>query len=158
MPKTASDPRNGMFGMLQYLRDIAQRCLEGRPLDRTAAMWLGRLLNDFLSRGSRALEEAVGMVQGHGGIPWWMEYAIRHRDAALRELARRFLGDLCVSAQARSIHAMAVRYAATAWLTDRTLADLPSRYAGTPNEWLWRAFHSGARMPIGERQLRSVLL
>jgi hypothetical protein len=34
---------------------------------------------------------------------------------------------------------------------------MPERYAGTQNEYLWRAFKSGAAMPISERQLRNIL-
>ena len=147
-----------MLGAIQYLGEIAQRCLKGQPLDEETARWLGRLLDDFLARGSRAFEEAQGLVQGRGGVPWWLEFAIRRRDAALRELARRFLGDLHLSAQAKSIRTLAIRYAASTWHTDKDLHEVPAPYIGTPQEWLWYAFHSGARMPTGERQLRSVLL
>ena len=34
---------------------------------------------------------------------------------------------------------------------------MPPDYADTQKECLWRAFKSGAPMPIGERQLRNVL-
>jgi hypothetical protein len=34
---------------------------------------------------------------------------------------------------------------------------MPETYEGTPLEFLWRAFKSGAPMPIGERQLRRIL-
>ncbi len=34
---------------------------------------------------------------------------------------------------------------------------MPPRYSDTQNEYLWRAFKSGAAMPISERQLRSIL-
>jgi hypothetical protein len=34
---------------------------------------------------------------------------------------------------------------------------MPGRYRGTAKESLWRAFKSGAPMPLGERRLRSIL-
>jgi hypothetical protein len=34
---------------------------------------------------------------------------------------------------------------------------MPEHYAGTPKELLWRAFSSGATMPIGERQIRNIV-
>jgi len=52
---------------------------------------------------------------------------------------------------------LAVRYAGSTWRFDRDRQSLPAGYAGGVHEWLWRAFSSGAPMPIGERQLRHVL-
>jgi hypothetical protein len=34
---------------------------------------------------------------------------------------------------------------------------MPPAYAGTPKEFLWQAFQSGAPMPLGERQLRNIV-
>jgi hypothetical protein len=34
---------------------------------------------------------------------------------------------------------------------------MPVDYAGTAHEQLWLAFKSGAAMPLGERQLRTIL-
>ncbi len=51
----------------------------------------------------------------------------------------------------------AVRYAASAWRFDRERDAMPERYKGTQTECLWRAFKSGATMPIGVRQLRNIL-
>jgi hypothetical protein len=62
-----------------------------------------------------------------------------------------------VSAQAQRIWSRSIRYAASAWIRDRNRAEMPAQYGGTPHEWLWRAFGSGAAMPIGERQLRHIL-
>ena len=147
-----------LFSSMKYLCDIVERCRQGLPLDEEAQKWLAGLLDDFLTRGFAAFEEALGIVQGRGGVPWWLELAIRRRDAALRELAHRFFGDLNLSAQAKSVYTLAIRYAASTWNADKSLNEVPRHYLGTPHEWLWHAFHSGARMPIGERQLRSVLL
>lgn len=44
-----------------------------------------------------------------------------------------------------------------AWPMDRMLDRMPERYAGTPKEQLWRAFRSGAKMPVSERRLRTLL-
>jgi hypothetical protein len=34
---------------------------------------------------------------------------------------------------------------------------MPARYTGTKYAYLWRAFRSGAPMPLGMRQLQNVL-
>jgi hypothetical protein len=34
---------------------------------------------------------------------------------------------------------------------------VPDAYAGTPREYLWRAFSSGAAMPLSERQVRNIV-
>jgi hypothetical protein len=34
---------------------------------------------------------------------------------------------------------------------------MPPDYVGRENECLWRAFKSGAPMPIGERRMRHIL-
>ncbi len=65
-------------------------------------------------------------------------------------------GDLSPCAKAREIQTIANRYAASAWRHDRNHDEMPERYAGTPHGLLWRAFKSGAIMPIGERQLRNI--
>lgn len=145
------------MGTVHQLHEIVRCCLAGQPLDNGLARWLGGLLDDFLKRRVQTLEAAIGLTQGRGGIPWWLELAIRQRDSALRELAGRFLGDVSTHAQAKTIRILALRYAGTSWRADKTLRKVPQRYVGTPQEWLWQAFHSGARMPISERQLRSVL-
>jgi hypothetical protein len=90
-------------------------------------------------------------------VPWWLEEAIRRRDAALRELATGHFADLSVAARARQIHSISVRYGAAAWRHDRGRDARPERYRGTPAEFLWRAFKSGAPMPVCERQLRNIL-
>lgn len=139
------------------LNEIAQQCLTGQPIEPGSARWLGGLLDDLLAHRVDSFEDAIGLAQDRGGVPWWLELAIRKRDSALRELAARFFGSATLQVQARRVHMMAIRYAGTSWQADKSLHAVPQRYIGTPNEWLWQAFHSGARMPIGERQLRSIL-
>jgi hypothetical protein len=146
-----------MLSTVHLLHEIAQRCLTGQPLEPGSARWLGGLLDDFLAHRIDSLEDAMGLAGDRGGVPWWLELAIRERDAALRELAVRFLGKATVRVQARRVRMLAMRYAEASWQADKSLDAVPQRYIGTPNEWLWRAFHSGARMPIGDRQLRSIL-
>jgi hypothetical protein len=146
-----------VLSTIHLLHEIAQRCLTGQPLEPGSARWLGVLLDDFLAHRVGSLEDAIGLAQDRGGVPWWLELAIRKRDAALRELAVRFLGKATAQVQARRVRMLAIRYAEVSWQADKSLHAVPERYVGTPNEWLWRAFHAGARMPIGERQLRSIL-
>jgi hypothetical protein len=142
---------------IEQLRDISQRCRNREPLSAEQLSWLGQVLSDFLSQRCHSVDEAFGLRFARGGVPWWREEAMRKRDAALRELARRHFADLSVAAQASRIRTLAVRYAASAWLLDKGNGGMPESYVGTAKEWLWRAFASGAPMPIGERQLRHVL-
>jgi hypothetical protein len=147
-----------MLSSIHNLREITRRCLAGEQLDDELSCWLGASLLEFLERRSPTVDKAFGLEFPRGGIPWWMEEAIRKRDAALRKLAERYLADRCLSARSRQVRILSCRYEASAWRQDRDRRDMPRRYVGTPNEYLWRAFKSGAAMPLGERQLRSILM
>jgi hypothetical protein len=118
---------------------------------------LGNSLQAYLERRSGSLEDAFGLRFPQGGVPWWREEAIRERDRAIRALAGNYFCDLSTYAKAKAIRTMANRYAATAWIRDRSLQAMPERYRGTAKVYLWRAFRSGAPMPLGLRQLQSVL-
>ena len=143
-----------MHATIEQLRCICRRCLD----DSDAQLrWLGRALHDFLTQRCRTVDEALGLRFPRGGIPWWREEATRQRDAALRELAARYCTDQPIAAQARRLCALSLRYAASAWRFDEGREAMPCHYAGTVHEWLWKAFASGAPMPIRERQLRNIL-
>lgn len=146
-----------LFATIGTLREIAHRCLANEPLDRYLQLWLGSALQGYLSHQYRTIEQALNLRFPKGGIPWWREEAIRIRNASLQNLASQFLWDCNLCQQARQILTMSTRYAASAWRIDRDGSEMPTRYAGTPKEYLWSAFKSGAPMPIGERQLRNVL-
>ena len=141
---------------IDNLREISRRCLEGEPLTEDLSGWLGQSLVKFLSHHCRSIDDALGLKFPQGGVPWWREEAIRIRDAALRQLAEQYHAGLSVSAQAQEIVTQAIRYAASTWRFDRDRDEMPSHYSETPYEYLWRAFKSGAAMPIGERQLRNI--
>ena len=142
---------------MHELREIAEHCLRGEPLGQAAGRWLGTALVAFLEHRARSLEEAMGLLTERGGISWWVAAANGARDDALRGLADRFWPAESVAAKARRIHALAVRYAASAWRHDKDTPMPPAHYVDTPHILLWRAFKSGARMPLGERQLRNIL-
>jgi len=146
-----------MWTTIENLREISRCCHEGRPLDEDLSRWLATSLERFLAHECRSVDDALGLHFPRGGVPWWLEEAMRRRDAALRELAHRFYPGRSVSARARAIHDRANNYAGTAWRYDALHAEMPHYYAGTPKEPLWRAFKSGAPMPLGERQLRTIL-
>ena len=146
-----------MLTEIRNLREIARRCLAGEALDEDLSNWFGTSLQEFLERRASTLNDAFGLRGPQGGVPWWMEDAIRLRDAALRELAERFHHTRSVSAQAQEIRRRALRYAASAWRFDCERAVMPPRYRGTQKECLWRAFKAGAAMPLSERQLRNIL-
>ncbi len=142
---------------IDNLHDDARRCSAGEPLPASLATWLGKSLDEFLSHKRRSIEDALGLVWSRGGVPWWLDEAMRKRDAALRELAQRFYCGQAVSRQAAAIYRAALRYAGSRWHSDCAAEQLPPEHSGTPYEWLWRAFKSGAAMPLGDRQLRHIL-
>jgi hypothetical protein len=146
-----------MIATIESLREISRRCQTAEPLDEELARWLGDSLERFLAHGCRTLDEALGLCFPQGGVPWWMEEAIRTRDEVLRAFADTLDPDLSTTGRAREIRAITLRYAASAWRHDRERHEMPPTYAGTPKELLWRAFKSGAAMPLGERQLRTIL-
>ncbi len=146
-----------MLRAIENIRQIAQLCRAEQKIPQPLADWLAESLQQFLEHRCPTVDDAFGVRNGRGGVPWWMEVGLRARDAALRELAHRHLAPLSVSARSVRIHELSVRYAASAWRFDRMDAAMPAHYRGTPSEWLWRAFKSGAAMPLGERQLRKVL-
>ena len=146
-----------MFATIENLREISRRCAAGQPLSEDLSRWLGTSLQSFLEHRCRSVDDALGLRFPQGGVPWWREEAIRERDIALRGLAARFHAESSTAAQAKRIHTLMLRYAASAWRHDRLREAMPERYAGGPHGYLWRAFKSGAAMPIGERQLRNIL-
>ncbi|MCZ6859173.1 MAG: hypothetical protein O7I42_02645 [Alphaproteobacteria bacterium] len=145
-----------MIAIIDRLQDIARCCQAGEQLDAIQARWLATSLQRFLTHQSRTLDAALGLKFPQGGVPWWLEKAIRERDGALRELAARFFSEHSTTAKARLVHSMAQRYAGSAWRFDRNRQVMPPQYSGKTHEYLWHAFRSGAIMPIGERQLRTV--
>ncbi len=139
------------------LREIARLCESREPLDPILAQWLGEVLKTFFERGSSSLEEIMGLRYGRGGMPWRRAEAMRQRNAALRILAEDFFADLSPCTRSRQMAVLASRYGASAWRVDRHRSGMPEHYAGTPKELLWRAFSSGAAMPLGERQIRNIV-
>lgn len=146
-----------MQTVIDNLRRIANCYRAGAPLEAEVAAWFGDCLDAFLQRRCGSIEEAFGLSFPRGGVPWWLEEAIRKRDGSLRRLAAEFLPELTPTAQAREILTMSRRYGASTWRFDRERREMPAHYQGTAKAHLWRAFTSGAAMPIGERQLRKIL-
>lgn len=146
-----------MIEVLERLRDIARRCGDGQPLDAEDAVWLRTCLEKFLSHQAASIHTALGLRFPRGGVPWWMEEAIRKRDAALRELAVRHCAADSTAGCARWLSRLSRRYAAARWRFDRERNEMPAHYLGSAHEQLWHAFKSGAAMPLGERHLRAIL-
>lgn len=146
-----------MIMVIERLRQISRICLAGEGLSATDAKWLAERLESFLSHNVKSMDDAFGLKFARGGVPWWREEAMRKRDAALRDLAESFLSAHCKTAMARHLYRLSLRYMGSAWRFDRDRDEMPFRYTGTPHEYLWLAFKSGAPMPIGERHLRTLL-
>jgi hypothetical protein len=146
-----------MLLVIKQLREIVECIRMGAELPEELAAWLEQALREFLDHRCSSVDEALGLRFAKGGVPWWLEEGMRIRDAALRTLAARFFSHESVNGRAMQIHALSVRFAAANWQFDRDAAAMPERYLGTPKEYLWHAFKSGAPMPLGERRLRSIL-
>lgn len=146
-----------MMRSIEDLKEIARRCRVGQPLGEDLSKWLAGSLEEFLTHRAHTVDDALGLRTSRGGVPWWRREALRRRNECLRQLASSYFARLGVTEQAHRIYQLARRYASSAWRFDRALEEMPPAYIGTPTELLWRAFKSGAAMPVGERQLRSIL-
>lgn len=146
-----------MLHTIENIRTVAQLCRSHEPLPEPLASWLADSLQSFLEQRSSSLNDAFGIRNARGGVPWRVEAGIRLRDSALRALAAKHLSNLSITAQADAIHKMSLRYGASSWRFDRERAEMPTAYLGNAQEWLYRAFLSGATMPICTRQLRTIL-
>jgi hypothetical protein len=146
-----------MLTNIETIRAIERRCRDHEPLSSEQRQWLGNALSAYLEHRSPSIDSALGLANPRGGVPWWLEEAIRKRNAALRALASTCYAGLSASAQAEQIWTLATRYAASAWRFDQNREEMPAHYVGTPKHFLWAAFASGAAMPLGKRQLRTVL-
>ncbi len=146
-----------MLQTIDNLREIKQRCVNGEPLDVNQSQWLGSALAHFLDHRCTSMDDALGLRFAQGGMPWWREEANRARDAALHNMVQIYLCGLSISAQAKQIALLSLRYAASAWCLNRDSEDMPEHYEETIKHPLWLAFRSGATMPIGECQMRNIL-
>jgi len=146
-----------MLENIESLHAIHTRCAGDLPLTPDLRSWLATSLGRYLGHDCDNLNEAFGVTQGHGGVPWWRERALRERDAALRALSHRHYGDISVYGSAKAIAAISARYQSTCWSRDRLLDGMPEHYRGTRKEYLWWAFRSEAKMPVSERRLRTLL-
>lgn len=146
-----------MMHTIRALTEIRDCCGQRRSIPPELQPWLSDAIGKFLDKSCEDLDEAFGLKKERGGVPWWLEFGIAERDDALRQLAREHLSSYGISAQARMICEMAHRYETSAWPRDARKAAMPEHYAGTSRQYLWRAFRSGARMPVSARHLRNVL-
>ena len=146
-----------MLHVIANMRSVVELCQTRQPLPEPLAAWLADSLQAFLERETPSLNDAFGVRNARGGIPWRTEACIRQRDEALRSLAATFMSNFSIAAQAGRIHQLSSRYAASTWRFDRERSAPPPSYHGTAHEMLWFAFKSGATMPLCKRQLRTIL-
>lgn len=146
-----------MLQEIENLREICRCCSAGEELDPHLSEWLASSLEDYLNQRCGHLDEAFGLRGAQGGVPWRLEEAIRKRNAALGDLAGMLPRSGSAAARARRINELCNGYAGNSWIRDRKRDEMPQGYAGTPKACLWRAFKSGAAMPISDRQLRNIL-
>ncbi len=146
-----------MLAAISNLREISERCHNGEPLDPSLSKWLAERLDRFLCHECTSIDDALGLRQPRGGVPWWLIEAMYQRDGALRDLADTVADDRSLSNRAREVRRLTIRYVASAWRYDQNREAMPASYRGNCREYIWKAFKSGAPMPLGERQLRNIL-
>jgi len=142
---------------IENLKEFVRCYQDGEMPRRDLISWLAECLDQVLSHRVSSFEEAFGLRNCHGGVPWWLENAMHERNKALQKLAARHFAHLSRSKQAQKIETLSKRYMASAWRFDRNGIDMPPHYRDHPQEWLWRAFKAGASMPLTQRQLRNIL-
>lgn len=120
----------------------------------TAAADQWKWLDDWIAE---ALTRHADTERASNGGQKAVRRAALTRDAMLRELADKYYPGLRRTAQARTIHQLTKLYATRSWRRDRGLMAPPPHYADSPHELLWRAFASGAHLPLSERRLCSIL-
>ena len=146
-----------MLMTINNLREISERCHDGEPLDPSLSNWLAESLDRFLCHECTSIDDALGLRQPRGGVPWWLVEAMYRRDDALRDLAEVVADDQSLSIRSREVRRLTIRYAASAWRHDQDRETMPASYRGKSREHMWKAFKSGAPMPLGEHQLRNIL-
>src|SRR6266850_235001 len=114
-----------MLTSINNMKTVAQLCRSQQPLPAPLAGWLAASLQSFLDQRSESLNDAFGLRNARGGVPWRTEAMIRSRDAALRRLARDHLGNLSLTAKAERIRQLSLRYAASSWRFDRERDEMP---------------------------------
>ena len=92
-----------MLAAINILREISKKCHAGEPLDPSLSNWLAVRLDRFLDHQCNSIEDALGLRQPRGGVPWWLIEAMYERDAALRELAIEVAGEFSLSVRAREV-------------------------------------------------------
>lgn len=146
-----------MTTQVENLKEFVRCSRRGMPPESDLVRWLAERVEEVLTRRATSFEEAFGLQNCRGGVPWWLESAMQERNGALRALAEHHLSDISRNQQARKIETLSNRYMASAWRFDRDRTEMPAHYKDQPHEWLWRAFKSGASMPLSQRQLRNIL-
>jgi hypothetical protein len=126
---------------------------------------LAERLRVYFGAASRglSLDAAFELTLAPGQSPWWTERQHEIRDQALRGLRARHYAALRTSPTAREIAALSRSYAADVWPDAQHDVQIIASQADPEckldhaNDFLWRAFKSGAPMPLGHRQLTTVL-
>lgn len=146
-----------MMMPVNNLKEFVRCSRQGELPEQKLVEWLGDCLNAVLEQRASSFEEAFGLRNGRGGVPWWLEAAMRERNEALRRLAGQHFAELTRNQQGSEIARLALRYTTSAWRNDKDRDEMPPHYRGRPQQWLWQACKSGAPMPLSERQLRNIL-
>lgn len=71
-----------MLHTIQRLRDIAQACRLGVPLQGDLAAWLSHSLELFLTHHAASVDEAFGLRAPRGGVPWQRQEAVPSHNAS----------------------------------------------------------------------------
>ena len=101
-------------------------------------------------------DEALDLLSAKSERTHKTASAFLRRNAALRDLAATHYAALSEAEQARRLARDLARYRATAWASERLLAECPGHRIGTPSGYCWRILRALDR-PISAERIRHVL-
>ena len=61
-----------MRNVIRALDEIRTCCEEERDIPSELRPWLSEALGRFLDQHCDDLDDAFGLRQGRGGVPWWL--------------------------------------------------------------------------------------
>lgn len=138
---------SGPVAAAQRLRRVVAQL---QNLGNAEAAEVAAGLRAYLDGDTADLAATLGLGPG-----WRAEVARAARDCLICELAGGLDGT--VHSRASEVATLLARYGATAWRFDRQADAMPSCYAGTRHELLYRIHRLDPDPPTSIRQLQSIV-
>lgn len=136
---------------IDRLRRIAARLVELGDADSD---WFAAALTQYESsaRFGLSIDEALGLRPGRGQTAWWEMEANNRRDELIRQIAKRFFGDLVQRDAAAAIIGKARLYESATWKTHRQFTSPPESIQGSLRGDLFLLLKTGAPLSVRTAQ------